>query len=220
MRSWRNFPMTKKDTNRWSDCIHEAGHYVAFKLASLNLPEVHEVWVGGDRGVHPHVLLEKLDRLQRDRLIKDRESALGLAVAFLAGPAASMKILGRSYDDFEPSETSDQMKAVRFLDDHVWTTDADLEAQLSGSAVDPLITEAALRTRVFVDEHRDLIEAVANRLYYRGSLDSIELLKARRDDATFLLIDLIETMRRSSHRPRSRAASSPKWLRYSLHGAF
>jgi hypothetical protein len=87
------------------------------------------------------------------------------------------------------------MKAVRLLDDHVWTTNADLEAQLDGSILDGLITSAALRTRVFVDEHRDVIEAVASRLFHGGSLDADELQEAERNDPTFLLVDLIQVLR-------------------------
>jgi len=187
--------MVRKDANRWCDCIHEAGHFVALKLASPDLPEVREIWVGGDRGVHPHVLFEEFDRFRWGRRVKDCSAALDLAMALLAGPAASMVILGESYDDFEPGENSDQMKAVRLLDDHVWTTNANLEAQLNGSILDELITSAALRTRVFVDEHRDVIEAVASRLFHGGSLDADELQEATRNDPTFLLVDVIQILR-------------------------
>jgi hypothetical protein len=187
--------MVREDANRWRNCIHEAGHFVALKLAAPGLPEVREIWVGGDRGVHPHVLFEELDRFRWGRLVKDCSAALDLAVAMLAGPAASMVILGESYDDYEPGENSDQMKAVRLLDDHVWTTNADLEAQLNGSILDGLITSAAVNTREFVDEHRDVIEAVASRLFHGGSLDTDELQEAERNDPTFLLVDLIQALR-------------------------
>jgi hypothetical protein len=189
--------MARIDEDRIHNCIHEAAHYVAFTLAGPRIPQVLEIWIG-DRDSRPHVRLQHLHALDWADLVKRYDTAMDFAVALLAGPAASMTLLGYDCDDFGYSDDSDQLKAIRILDDLAWNTDEDIEAQFYGKVFEPLVDRAALITRAFIEDYQQRILYVARQLYHGGSLDGEGFRAATRSDPVFGLTDLVQANRNRS----------------------
>ena len=183
--------MARTGVERLHICVHEAAHYVAIDLLGPGIPRVREIWVG-DRGSRPHVRLQRIHSHDFRRRIKNRSTAENFAVALLAGPAAEVLLLGRGCDDFYCGDGSDQMKAIRILDDYACIIGADIEARRRDEGLESLVDRAASTTRVFVLDHRDRIMYVARELYRGGSLDARALEAKRRRDPMFGPADLIQ----------------------------